>query len=176
MAAVRAFFAVVPPATSLAPLVAAVSPLRGPGASWVPPERLHVTLAFHGEVSDRAAARLAVRLSSAARSAVPFELRVEGGGAFPRPARPRVLWAGLAGDVPALAALAVAVGAEVPYVPHVTVARIREPHYDATDALAALEGVRGEPWTVTEAVLMRSVPGPKPSYDVVARAPLGYQA
>lgn len=172
----RAFLAVVPPPTSLAPLVAAISRLSGPGASWVGPDRLHVTLAFHGEVSDRAAARLASRLSDAARRSAPFELRVEGGGAFPRPARPRVLWAGLSGDIAALTALAVAVGAEQPYVPHVTVARVRDRSYDAGPALAALGAVRGEPWTVTEAVLMRSVLGPKPSYDVVARAPLGYQA
>jgi 2'-5' RNA ligase len=173
MAAVRAFFAIVPPPSSLAPLVTAVDRLRGPGASWVGPDRLHVTLAFHGEVSDRAASRLAQRLAVAAARSAPFALRIEGGGAFPRPARPRVLWAGLTGDVSALASLAVAVGAEEPYVPHVTVARVRDHHYDATDALAVLGAVRGEPWTVTEAVLMRSVLGPRPSYDVVARAPLG---
>jgi 2'-5' RNA ligase len=172
----RAFLAVVPPPSSLAPLADAVERLRGPGATWVAPERLHVTLAFHGEVSDRAAARLADRLSVAAQRVPAFSLRVEGGGAFPRPDRPRVLWAGVTGDLDPLTMLALAVGAEAPYVPHVTVARIRDRGYDAAPALAALAAVRGEPWTVTEAVLMRSLLGPRPSYDVVARAALGGQA
>jgi 2'-5' RNA ligase len=172
----RVFVAVVPPPSALAPLVSAVERLRGPGATWVPPERLHLTLAFLGEVGERDAARAERRMARAARAAAPFALRVEGGGAFPRADRPRVLWAGVTGDVGALGSLAVAVGAEAPYVPHVTVARVRARGYDGTAAVAALDRVRGEPWTVTEAVLMRSTLGPAPSYDVLARAALGYQA
>jgi 2'-5' RNA ligase len=33
--------------------------------------------------------------------------------------------------------------------------------------------VRGEPWAVTEVVLMSSTLGPKPAYAPVARCPLG---
>jgi 2'-5' RNA ligase len=183
MAGMRAFVAVVPPAEALAPLATAVEALRGPGASWVPPERLHLTLAFLGEVAEPVAARVADRLAEAVRGVAPFRLRIAGGGAFPRPARPRVLWAGVDGDVAALASLARLVrraarsaGADVeraPYVPHVTVARIRARDYDGTAAVAALAGVSGDPWTVTEAVLLHSTLGPKPSYDRLAVAPFG---
>jgi 2'-5' RNA ligase len=182
MAGMRAFVAVVPPAASLTPLVVAVSALRGPGASWVPPERLHLTLAFLGEVSDHVAARVADRLGEAVRDVAPFSLRIAGGGAFPRPARPRVLWAGVAGDVDALASLARVVrraarsaGADVeraPYVPHVTVARVRARDYDGTAAVATLADVAGEPWAVTEVVLLCSTLGPRPSYDPLAVARL----
>lgn len=178
----RAFLAVVPPPAALAPLVAAVDALRGPGATWVPPERLHVTLAFLGEVPDAVAARVGERVGTAVRDVAPFSVAVAGGGAFPRPARPRVLWAGVTGDTGALAALARvtrrearAAGADVEraaFVPHVTVARVRARDYDGTAAVRALDGVAGEPWPVTEVVLMRSVLGPRPSYEQVVSLPL----
>jgi 2'-5' RNA ligase len=179
----RAFVAVVPPPPALAALAAAVDPLRGPGATWVPPERMHVTLAFLGDVVDPMPYGEA--LAAAVAGVEPFALRVRGGGAFPRVARARVLWAGLDGDVEALARLAriarrTARAARIaverkPYVPHVTVARVGTPGFDAAPAVAALDAVEGEPWTVTEAVLMRSVLGPKPEYRVLRRCPV-YQA
>ncbi|MDQ1710743.1 MAG: 2,3-cyclic 3-phosphodiesterase [Frankiaceae bacterium] len=185
----RAFVAVVPPPPALASLVAAVEPLRAAypaGVTWVPAERLHLTLAFLGEVTDPVAAALGDGLRLAVARIAPFDVRVAGGGAFPRPERPKVLWAGVAGDVDALDRLArVTRGAardagvrleRAPYVPHVTVARIRTAPLDGPAAVAALRRVEGEPWTVTEAVLVRSVPGPHPSYEPLARCALGYQA
>ena len=183
MGRVRTFVAVVPPPSALAPLVAAVERLRGTyPASWVPAERLHLTLAFLGEVSEDTAARVADGLREAASRREPFALRLNGGGAFPRPQRARVLWAGVEGDVDALTGLArasrrAARAARVeverkPYVPHVTVARLRHGG-DATAAVAALDAVRGDEWTVGEVVLMRSVLGPKPSYEPLARCLLG---
>jgi 2'-5' RNA ligase len=185
---VRAFVAVVPPPAALATAGEAVNALRGTyaGVTWVPVERMHLTLAFLGDVTDDVAARVGSGLAEAVRDVLPFALRVEGGGAFPRAARPNVLWAGVTGDVDALDALArkafrVARAAGVamertPYVPHLTVARVRRRDLDGSAAVAALDAVRGEPWQVTEAVLMRSHLGPKPSYEPLARAPLGYQA
>ena len=170
----RAFVAVVPPPDVLAPLVRAVAPLRGSyAASWVPEERLHVTLAFLGDVTDAKAARVEQRLRKAAAAREPFALRLKGGGAFPRAARARVLWAGLDGDVGALASLAGAGrGEETPYVPHLTVARLRAPS-DVHDAVATLSAVESDAWTVREVVLMRSHLGPAPSYEPLARCPLG---
>jgi 2'-5' RNA ligase len=188
MSRMRAFVAVVPPPHALAPLAAAVGRLRSehPGATWVAAERLHLTLAFLGDIGEDRAERLARGLADVATASAPFGLRVRGGGAFPRPQRPRVLWAGIDGDVDALTALAGATrdaageaGIEVerePYVPHVTVARVRRDDLDGEAVVAALDAVEGEPWTVTEVVLMRSVLGPKPSYDALARFPLTYQA
>jgi 2'-5' RNA ligase len=181
---VRAFVAVVPPPAALEPLVRAVAPLRSIPASWVAPERLHLTLVFLGEVADPLPYGEA--LAAALAEVEPFALRIAGGGAFPRPARPHVLWAGVEGDVDALASLArlarrTARAARIdveraPYVPHVTVARVRRPDVDGVAAVAALDGVRGEPWRVGEVVLMESVLGPRPAYSVLRRCPLGYQA
>ena len=180
----RAFVAVVPPPEALAPLVAAVERLRAthPGPSWVAPERLHLTLAFLGDVGDDQLARLGPGLAAAAASVAPLRLRVRGGGAFPRAQRPRVLWAGLDGDVDALARLARATRRaaraaridveRAPYVPHVTVARVRRPIAGGPDVVAALDAVEGEPWTVGEVVLMSSVLGPEPAYQPLARFPL----
>jgi 2'-5' RNA ligase len=110
-------------------------------------------------------------------------VRIAGGGAFPRAARARVLWAGVDGDVAALRSLGRVVrracraaGADVEraaYVPHVTVARYRaRGGHDASAEVAALATLDGPPWPVTEVVLMRSTLGPKPSYDPLARLPL----
>jgi 2'-5' RNA ligase len=182
---VRAFVAVVPPPAALAASAEVVAALRGTyaGVTWVPPERMHVTLAFLGEVTDDVAARVGAGLADAVRDVPPFALRVAGGGAFPRAARPNVLWAGITGDVEALdvlarkafrAARAAGVAIErAPYVPHLTVARVRRRDLDGRAAVAALDAVRGEPWEVTEAVLMRSHLGPTPSYEPLARCPLG---
>lgn len=173
----RAFVAVVPPPAALEPLVRAVEPLRSLPASWVARERLHLTLVFLGEVADPLPYGAA--LASAVAGTEPFGLRIAGGGAFPRAARPRVLWAGVEGDVDALAGLArvarrTARAARIdverkPYVPHVTVARVRRRDVDGTAAVAALAEVRGEPWQVSGVVLMRSVPGPQPGYTVLRR-------
>ena len=178
----RAFVAAVPPPEVLAPLVRAVDGLRGTyAASWVPEERLHVTLAFLGEIEEDTARRVEANVREAAAARAPFALSLRGGGAFPRPARARVLWAGLDGDLDALASLARATrraarAARVdveraPYVPHVTVARLRRPA-DVTGAVVALDAVTSEGWTVNEVVLMRSVLGPEPSYQPLAVLPL----
>jgi 2'-5' RNA ligase len=171
---VRLFVAVVPPPPALESLVRAVSPVRAAlPASWVPPERLHLTLVFLGEVADPEPYGAA--LADAVAGTAPFALRIAGGGAFPRAARPRVLWAGVEGDVEALTRLArlarrTARAARIdverkPYVPHVTVARVRRNDVDGTATVAALDLVRGERWQVTDVVLMRSVLGPAPAYE-----------
>lgn len=160
----RAFLAIVPPPASLAPLAEVVEELRAayPCLGWVAPERWHVTLAFLGEISDGQARRLSV-------SGAPVELRVDGGGAFPR-----VIWAGVAGDLSELArsarATARSVGVEVErraFRSHLTLARVRRP-FDRTEAVVdALREVSGPPWIADEVVLMRSHLGPRPRYERV---------
>lgn len=175
---VRAFVAVVPPPEALAPVVRAVEGVRsGLAASWVPPERLHLTLVFLGEVADPLPYGEA--LAEAVAGTAPFTLRIGGGGAFPRANRARVLWAGVEGDVDALTRLArlarrTAKASRIdverkPYVPHVTVARLRGRPADVTGAVAALDAVESALWPVGEVVLMRSELGPAPEYRVLRR-------
>jgi 2'-5' RNA ligase len=101
---------------------------------WVRSEGVHVTLRFLGEASAGQRAEL-VRALDTVTAPAPFTLECRGLGIFGSPARPRVLWAGVCGDVSRLAELQREVEAacvrlgwpaeESTYRPHVTLARGR---------------------------------------------------
>ncbi len=63
-----------------------------PGARWRPAESLHITLRFFGEVAENVAADLDSEL--AALAGAPFDLNLEGVGAFGEGADVRAVWAG----------------------------------------------------------------------------------
>ena len=79
---------------------------RAPDArvTWVPPDRLHVTVRFIGETDEVQSKRIASALAPAA-DIEPFELACHGVGAFPERGAPRVLWAGISAGADGLAAL-----------------------------------------------------------------------
>ena len=111
--------------------------LEGTGAAvrWVKEDNLHVTLKFLGEVEDDEVRDVHQALSEV-RSR-PISLSVNGLGSFPPKGRPRVVWAGLAGDTDALAGLAADIEARVAplgYPPetrgfraHLTIGRVKGP-------------------------------------------------
>ncbi|HEV2082240.1 MAG TPA: RNA 2',3'-cyclic phosphodiesterase [Brevundimonas sp.] len=68
-----------------------------PGARWRPLEALHVTLAFYGEVGERAADDLAAELQRAATGG-PLDLSLSGVGAFGEGHRTHAIWAGVAAN------------------------------------------------------------------------------
>lgn len=76
---------------------AAAAPLRDMGlpVRWVPPEDLHVTLKFLGEVDPDHVSRLENALKQVGGSNSAFEAQVANFGAFPTIRRPRVIWAGV---------------------------------------------------------------------------------
>src|SRR5690606_18008448 len=103
-----------------------------PGARWRPPEALHVTLAFYGEVPEPQADDLAAELVRARVD--PFELKLSGVGAFGDGHRSRALWAGVAPCEPlnVLAGRCRAAGSRAgivmearDYRPHVTLAYLK---------------------------------------------------
>jgi len=181
----RLFVAITPPAAGLAELAAAIAPLRAawPQLRWTDPGGWHVTLAFLGEVDEAAAARLASRLDRAALRHPVLRLSLSGAGAFPGPARARVLWAGVGGEVSGVVALASSVAAAARRAgapppderrrlrPHVTLARCGAPA-DVRSLLAALAAYSGAPWAAAEVQLIRSFLGPRPRYEVLAVCPL----
>src|SRR5438128_1292763 len=61
---------------------------------WVQPDRIHLTLAFLGEVDEALAARV-VDVMQQAIHVSPFEIVFGGYGIFPPHGAPRVLWLGL---------------------------------------------------------------------------------
>ena len=101
---------------------------------WVRPEGLHVTLRFLGDTDVRRRGALEGGLA-ALSVPPPFELECVGLGTFGPPSRPRVLWAGLGGELHALRGLQREVEALCArlgwpaeggaYAPHVTLARGR---------------------------------------------------
>lgn len=104
---------------------------KADGLSWVDSGKLHITLAFLGEVEPERQEELAKRLPEV--QVQPFFLALEGLGVFPQKGRPQVLWAGLANADPRLFQLhgklervTMDLGFEPErrrYRPHVTLAR-----------------------------------------------------
>ena len=118
---------------------------------------------------------LTAGLGRVVAAAPAMTLRLAGGGRFGSARRPQVLWAGLAGDVDALATLADelsrvarSVRLEVesrPFRPHLTLGRWR-PGRPADGAPAdRLADYRGPEWPVAEVALVRSTLGPQARHD-----------
>ncbi|GAB4427648.1 MAG: RNA 2',3'-cyclic phosphodiesterase [Chloroflexi bacterium OHK40] len=106
--------------------------LRGHPLRPVEPQGLHLTLQFLGDVHAELVAPLLDALS--ALPPVRIQLRLAGLGGFPNLEQPRVVWAGVGGDLATLAELQRrVVGAtarlglptdERPYRPHLTLGRV----------------------------------------------------
>ena len=62
---------------------------------WVKPTSIHLTLKFLGQVEEEKIARISERLKDIARGASPFDILLEGMGAFPKWDYVKVIWVGL---------------------------------------------------------------------------------
>jgi 2'-5' RNA ligase len=151
-------FAALPVPESFAAKIAAL-PRKIPGAVWAPPEDLHITLRFLGEVEENKAAQIAESLARIARP--PFTVEIEGLGVFHKKSG-SVLWAKVA-SARKLTALAADINAAVeklgfempriPYVPHITLARLKTAR--GLDACISGQGVRHS-WQAKGFALMES--------------------
>jgi 2'-5' RNA ligase len=103
---------------------------------WVDPGGIHLTLKFLGNIPSKQVAEITEAIEEAAKGISPFNLEISGLGAFPSLRQARVFWVGVGGEMgqlsglqqnidSALAALGFA-KEERPFVPHLTLARIRE--------------------------------------------------
>ncbi|MBP2369083.1 RNA 2',3'-cyclic phosphodiesterase [Pseudonocardia parietis] len=165
----RLFVAVTPPPDAIDELRSATAALRTGSEQlrWSAPEQWHLTLAFLGEVDDRARQDVVERLGRAAARHGPCTLSLAGAGRFGQ----RVLWTRVHGDVDRLRRLAASVRAAArrsriavedrPYRPHLTLARARG-DADLRPAVAALSGFAGREWTADELHLVHSRLGAGP--------------
>ncbi|WP_319460568.1 RNA 2',3'-cyclic phosphodiesterase [Micromonospora sp. RTP1Z1] len=191
----RLFVAICPSRPAVDDLTARVARLRvgvasaaGTNVRLADPAHSHLTLAFLGDVEEgrlveaESALGLAAETFRNGRDSSP-RLRLGGGGSFGR-GRFTVLWVDVRGDVEALATLArlVRFGLrraglphdEKPFRAHLTIARPGD-RIDRADVLAdreTLAGYLGPEWPATELILVRSHPGPRPTYDRLAAWPL----
>src|SRR5262245_15518533 len=97
----RTFIAIEIPAEIRSALAALQTDLRRAGAdvSWTKPENVHLTLKFLGEVDESRIGEIEKVCVSSAAEFKLFTLSLKDTGVFPNLRQPRVLWAGLAGDI-----------------------------------------------------------------------------
>ena len=138
-------------------------------ARWTPPDQLHLTLRFVGEVSG---GQLALVRDALAQVRVKrFPLGTEGVGRFPPRGQPGVVWAGVGKGHPFLHELRrqvddrlLATGVPfdlTPFVPHFTLARTRESHPATVEQwLKRHRDFVGPVWLVDAFALVESIPAP----------------
>ena len=173
--AVRLFVALDVPRVAIDHLEDAVAAVRGQHSDlrWIPADRLHLTLAFLGEVREPALDPLSRRLDRVGARHQDMSLSFAGAGRFGS----RVLWVGVSGDLTPLSRLAQSVVAaarkadvvvdERAHRPHVTLARSRTTSLDLRRVVAALADYAGPAWRAASFSLVRSYLGPQPRYEVL---------
>ena len=103
---------------------------------WVDPGGIHLTLKFLGNIPSRRVTEITEAMRRAVQGIFPFSLGISGLGVFPNLSQVRVLWVGVGGELDRLSTLQQNVDSalaalgfpkeERPFVPHLTLARIRE--------------------------------------------------
>ncbi|MCK5942825.1 MAG: RNA 2',3'-cyclic phosphodiesterase [Planctomycetes bacterium] len=151
---------------------------------WVPKEQLHVTVLFAGEIDRDGVDVLAEQVEKCGLP--PIELALQTFGVFPPKGIPRVVWAGLGGDVDALEAtteMFAEVGERLelprekrPFTPHVTLGRVKSRFgvLALIDQLAELSAeLKDKPFSVPSLTLYESTLTPRGSrYEVLVRRAL----
>lgn len=179
----RVFFALELPSEARERAAKAAQALRAGvprGVRWVPPENLHLTLKFLGDVDAAQVPRLLGRAEAKLWPVPPFEVELAGLGALPSARSARVLWLGvrkgnreMARIARKLDAAAASIGVERerrPFQAHLTLGRLRPP---AHVALERLEAPRGIAFGVEEVILYESRLSPDGArYIPLARLPL----
>jgi 2'-5' RNA ligase len=154
--------------------------------SWVAKGNLHLTMKFLGEICSDRLPVLGGALEGVAAVFAPFPLEVSGGGTFPGPRNPRVLWVGFREPLELVAKLQQNIenalsGAgfpreDRPFHPHITVGRVRGvlPPAWGDRFVQGLSGREFGKTPVSSIVLFESRHTPGGAiYSVVREFPLG---
>lgn len=169
---------------ALTGIMAAIKPYAGDSWRFVPAQNLHVTLRFLGAIPGAQLSAVYQACRRGSGDTPPLHLAISGVGVFPNWRRPSVLWAGIAGDIPALQQLAarldtelVAAGfppADKPFQPHITFARCKDHHLlPQAEILQAVNRVPPAEWKAEETVVYQSVLHSQgPTYTALARVKL----
>lgn len=189
---VRIFVAVGISAEAREQLIDAVKRIRQEipqGVQWANPDGMHLTLKFLGNIPSASVGPLLDCLGPVAEGHSHFPLRLAGLGMFPGRRKPRVLWAGVDGDLDALSGLQQASEEAInalgyppeqrPFRPHITLGRPRRSVSDAQlSRIGSVVSVTTPPaqagWQVGAVDVMQSELHPSGArYTVLGSAPLG---
>jgi 2'-5' RNA ligase len=184
---VRLFLAIDPGDTCRRQLATTIEAIQAgtSGVRWVTQDKLHITMAFLGEVNEARVEAIAEEGQRVAARHAPFVATVSGGGVFPNWRRPRVVWLGIpdSGAVDQLGADISSMCTRLGYPPdhpfraHLTIGRVSQPLTgQQSKVLRAALATTSEPhlMKVTRVSLMRSTLGSGGSvYSELASMPLG---
>ena len=174
----RLFVAIRPPLAIRKLLLAAMGGVSG--ARWQSEEQLHLTLRFIGEVDRHRAGDIHAALGAVHHP--PFEIALNGIGAFERRGFADAVWAGVIPHEPlralhkkldaALARVGIAPD-ERAYLPHITLARLKRSSGHIGDLLESAGGLTSPPFAIDHFALFESdLTAEAAVYSVVARYPL----
>ena len=175
----RLFVAIRPPERIRALLLAAMGGISG--ARWQSDEQIHLTLRFIGEVDRHRAGDVHAALGAVHQP--PFDLALNGIGAFERRGVAETLWAGVTPHAPlralhkkvdaALARVGIAPD-ERAYLPHITIARLKRGAGPVGNLLESAGGLGSPPFTADHFALFESdLTAEAAIYSMVERYPLG---
>ncbi len=138
-----------------------------PGARWVGPSNMHITLRFVGEVSESDAEEIDANLTKV--RVEPFDLELQGFNTFGRGSKTRALWTGIATSPPLdhlhnKIQSAVVRSGQPPesrkFIPHLTVARFSNVDIARLELFIAGNNLfRAGPFPVASFALFESVLG-----------------
>lgn len=135
---------------------------------WVKAENIHLTLKFLGNIGIDAVEKVHQAITEETENRDPFNLQTKGVGVFPGVKRPKVLWAGLSGNIEHLASLQQAVDGRLAKIGfareqrkfkgHLTLGRIkgRVNPRQLVDAMEQIGGFESDPFSVNRVVLFQS--------------------
>jgi len=167
---VRAFIAIELKVETIAFIQKFQDGLRSYGlkARWITPENIHLTLKFLGDINNQDVKKAGDALISATGENAAIRLRAKGIGIFPGVKRPRIIWAGTAGQTKELLNLQKNLDEKLqtfgfpkekrPFKGHLTIARIKK-KIDAKrliDAMKEFSGFESKTFMVDEVVLFKS--------------------
>lgn len=157
---------------------------------WTALPNIHLTLHFLGDIAASDVEKVTEIVQTTAVNFQPFRLSLAGLGCFPNTRRPRIVWAGITGEMKLLGELHRALGERLrvinftpearPYSPHLTIGRVNDlPPYRLAQLGELLEQERPAvkelaQLPVTEIQLIKSDLQPAgPVYTPLARGSLG---
>ena len=145
------------------------------GVRWVSLDGIHLTLKFLGNIDPAQVEDITEAMTRGSLGTPPFKMFLSGLGTFPNQKRPRIIWAGVQGDLDSVGKLQAGIEAEVsglgfprekrPFTPHLTLGRVREQvgtgeRLRMGAAVSSCSMGPSEPWLVESVRLVWSHLGP----------------